>query len=267
MSWLCSKIPVRACQRYVSPIIFRSSSSASKEIDHAANWEKANQIFYSNERDTKNFPHPVQAETHPAVRLGFIPESYFKAFYDKTGVTGPYMFGTGAVLSMLSVEWIIVEHGFAEFLTFWTAFAILANKLGPGLGKYLDKMDVDFTTKRWDEPIARSKENAQAVIDELQTAIAQQEGQKLMFEAKRENVDLQLEAIYRNRLSAVYSQVKKRLDYQLATENAQKRYQQTHMVNWIVDNVMKGITPQQEKDSISKCIQELKGLSQKAATA
>ena len=69
----------------------------------------------------------------------------------------------------------------------------------------------DFISKRWDQPIADSKTNAQAVIKALEESITQQDGQKMMFEAKKENVDLQLESIYRQRLSEVHSQVKKRL--------------------------------------------------------
>lgn len=41
------------------------------------------------------------------------------------------------------------------------------------------------------------------------------EGSKLLMQAKKENVKLQLEAIYRERAIQVYNEVKKRLDYQV----------------------------------------------------
>jgi len=248
-------------------ISVRSSSSAGKEIDHLGNWEKANNVYYGNERDTKNYPHPTQAEGPPPTRLGFIPESYFKAFYDKTGVTGPYMFGVGSLTYLMSSEWLVIEHGFAEFITFWAMFAYLAKKLGPSLTNYLSKMDADYVEKRWNAPIAQNKASAQVVIDDLEASIAQQKGQDMLFASKRENIDLQLEATYRQRLNDVHTAVKKRLDYQMETENAQKNFQQAHMSNWIVSSVVKGITPQQEKDSIKNCIQDLKALAQKQATA
>ena len=34
-------------------------------------------------------------------------------------------------------------------------------------------------------------------------------------------------------------------DYQVEKENAAKQFEQKHMVNWIIQNVMKSITPQQ----------------------
>ena len=34
-------------------------------------------------------------------------------------------------------------------------------------------------------------------------------------------------------------------DYQVERQNAVKQFEQKHMVNWIIQNVMKSITPQQ----------------------
>lgn len=75
-------------QRSLLAIAARNTSSSSDDVDHVANWEKANKIYFGPDRDTKNFPHPTQAEKSPPTRLGVFPETWFQAFYDKTGVTG-----------------------------------------------------------------------------------------------------------------------------------------------------------------------------------
>lgn len=103
----------------------------------------------------------------------------------------------------------------------------------------------------------------QKFIDtETQSQLAAQ-NQKILYDAKRENVKLQLEAEYRRRLMLAYEEVRKRLDFQIAKQVAQRQFEQQHMVNWIIDSVVKSISPQQEKEALQKCISDLKQLSSK----
>ncbi|KAL5010152.1 hypothetical protein ScPMuIL_012457 [Solemya velum] len=227
MGSLGGVLRARSTQQAISLIQKNAKSSAAAQMEQ---WEKANKIFYGEERDVKNFPILKQPEISGKVRLGFIPEEWFQFFYNKTGVTGPYLFGTGLVAFLLSKEILVIDHNFAEVIGFWGAVIIMSKKLGPAIGNWLDKQN-----------------------------------EKYLFEAKKYNVALQLEAEYRKRLQSVYDQVKKRLDYQLELQNTKRQFEQEHMVNWIVQNVIKGITPQQEKDSIGKCIQNLRQLGKTAA--
>ncbi|KAJ7402204.1 ATP synthase, H+ transporting, Fo complex subunit B1 [Pitangus sulphuratus] len=76
-----------------------------------------------------------------------------------------------------------------------------------------------------------------------------------------------LEANYRERLMMVYNEVKKRLDYQVAMQTLKKQKEQDYMIQWVEKNVIQSITPQQQKESIAKCILDLKALSKGAHAA
>jgi F-type H+-transporting ATPase subunit b len=244
-----------------------SSSNEPTIAEQLEYWDKANKIYFGPERDLVNFPIKKQPMDPPPVRLGCIPETWFQQLYEKTGVTGPYVFGVGFITYLLSKEIWIVEHQFGHFISFWLAFYYVNRKWGGKIGAFLDRTSDQIEDRLWTKPIKKTKDDCHKVIGALEKTIWQEEGQKYIFEAKRENVDLQLESIYRQRLAEVHQNVKKRLDYHLQVESLQKNVQQQHMVNWIVDNVVKSITPQQEKESLSKCIQDLKNLAAKAATA
>lgn len=58
-----------------------------------------------------------------------------------------------------------------------------------------------------------------------------------------------LETNYRERLHMVTNEVKKRLDYQVALQQMQRRMEQEHMVDWVEQSVIKSITPQQVRGS------------------
>ncbi|KYO27859.1 ATP synthase F(0) complex subunit B1, mitochondrial [Alligator mississippiensis] len=210
-------------------------------------------------------PYPPLPEKAGAVRFGVIPEEFFQFLYPKTGVTGPYMLGTGLILYLLSKEIYVINH---ETITAVATLSLLiygVKRYGPSVAAFAEKLN--------EEKLATVATVKNDSIKALETAIEEEkreqwriEGRSYLFDAKRNNIAMLLEINYRERLLMVYNEVKKRLDYQIAMQRLKRRKEQDHMISWVESRVVQSITPQQHKESIAKCILDLKALS-KAAQA
>jgi len=225
---------------------------------------KATQAMASStSSDQPLYQRPVRLEYPGKVRFGFIPDEWFTFFYNKTGVTGGYMFGISALTYLFSKEIYICDHEFYVGLSYAAIWITLVKKLGPPTTEYLNKEREKYTQELQqgrDDEISLLKQES----EDLNKEIWRTDLQNMIFDAKRENIKMQLEAAYRERLATVYSEVKKRLDYQLQISNVERRIAQKHMAQWIINNVLKAITPDQEKATLAQCIKDLKGLAPNA---
>ncbi|XP_069798346.1 ATP synthase F(0) complex subunit B1, mitochondrial [Narcine bancroftii] len=208
-------------------------------------------------------PVPPLPEEGGKVRFGLIPEEFFHFLYPKTGVTGPYIFGTGLLTYLLSKEIYVINHETFSAISIGILIVYGVKKFGKDVGKFADKLN--------EEKVETAKEVKDFALTSLTEAIKEEnqeqwriEGRHHLFHAKRNNVAMMLETNYRERLHMVYDAVKKRLDYQISRQNLQRQLAQEHMVNWVEKNVIQSITPQQEKESIAKCVADLKVLSKSA---
>ncbi|XP_037934343.1 ATP synthase subunit b, mitochondrial-like [Teleopsis dalmanni] len=212
---------------------------------------------------TEKFERRIRPEHPGKVRMGFIPEEWFQFFYNKTGVTGPYTFGVGLITYLCSKEIYVMEHEYYSGLSLAIMAVIAVKKLGPAIAKYLDneidKIEGDWNAGR-EEELALLKEAIENEKKEQWRA----DGALLLIDAKKENIALQLEAAYRERAMNVYNEVKRRLQYQVECNHVERRINQKHMVNWIVNNVLSNITPQQEKETLNKCIADLSAMAVRA---
>lgn len=69
----------------------------------------------------------------------------FKFFYQKTGVTGPYALGVGAITYLCSKEIYVMEHEFYNGLSLGLMAIFAVKKFGPALAKYADEgIDVSY---------------------------------------------------------------------------------------------------------------------------
>ncbi|NXX27852.1 AT5F1 synthase, partial [Nicator chloris] len=190
-------------------------------------------------------PVPPLPEKGGEVRHGLIPEEFFQFLYPKTGVTGPYMLGTGLVLYLLSKEIYVVNYETVAAACILSVIIYGVKKFGADVAAFADKLN-EVTTK-------------------LQFDFAPPTCCPLL--CVQNNIAMLLETNYRERLLTVYNEVKKRLDYQVAMQNLKRQKEQDHMIQWVEKNVIQSITPQQQKESIAKCILDLKALSKSAHAA
>ncbi|MBN3322291.1 AT5F1 synthase, partial [Atractosteus spatula] len=205
-------------------------------------------------------PVPPLPEKGGKVRYGLIPEEFFQFLYPKTGVTGPYMLGTGLLLYLLSKEIYVINHETFAAASIGIVIVYGVKKFGPTVAAFADKLN--------EEKVAKAHEVKELAMSSLQQAIESEKkeqwranGRHMLFDAKRNNVAMLLETNYRERLHMVTNEVKKRLDYQIGVQSLQRRMEQEHMINWVEKSVIQSITPQQEKESIAKCITDLKLLA------
>jgi len=212
------------------------------------------------ERDLVNFPPRVRAIEKAPVRMLIFPAEWFDALYPKTGVTGPYVALAGLTTFLMSKEYFIIEHDFWVGVGLFTIITYLVKTVGPdvtaSINKEIDEEHAMLKSIRQDE-----LDNCMDAIKKCEQAQADSMAWEDIIAAKKEAVGLQLEAEYRSRLAEAHQQVKKRLDYQLETANVIRRFEQKHMVDWIIGNVKASITPAQENAALKKCIADLKGLS------
>lgn len=89
------------------------------------------------QRDLKNFPRSVQPDFCEPTRLGIIPESWFNMFYNKTGVTGPYVFLGSFGTFLLSKEWLVFEHELLVGVQATIILVVGAKMFGAPIRNYL----------------------------------------------------------------------------------------------------------------------------------
>ncbi|CAJ1085365.1 ATP synthase F(0) complex subunit B1%2C mitochondrial [Xyrichtys novacula] len=242
----------------LSRLVFVSANALKGSGPLGAGLVQASRSLHTSSQNLA--PVPPLPEKGGKVRHGIFPEELFQLLYPKTGVTGPYMLGTGLLIYMLSKEIYVINHETFAALSIGSVIVYGVKKFGPSVAAFADKLN--------EEKVAKAQEVKDAALASLTQAVEQEkkeqwraEGRTLLFDAKKNNVAMLLETNYRERLHMVTNEVKRRLDYQIALQDLHRRMEQEHMINWVEKSVIGSITPQQEKESIAKCISDLKVLA------
>uniref|UniRef100_A0A8D2EDV0 ATP synthase subunit b n=1 Tax=Theropithecus gelada TaxID=9565 RepID=A0A8D2EDV0_THEGE len=130
-------------------------------------------------------PVPPIPEYGGKVRYGLIPEEFFQFLYPKTGVTGPYVLGTGLILYALSKEIYVIT---GETFTAMSLIGIMVygiKKYGPSVAAYADKIN--------EQKLAQLEEAKQASIQQFQNAIDMEKSQQALTQKRHYLFDVQRE--------------------------------------------------------------------------
>ncbi|XP_032526642.2 ATP synthase subunit b, mitochondrial-like [Danaus plexippus] len=190
------------------------------------------------------------------VRLAIFPEEWFLFFHNKTGVTGPYIFGICLTNYLVSKEIFIMEHEYYIGLSIFVVLYFATTNFGNIFAEYLDKQ-VDAYVNDIENERKAEKNVFDQQIKQAEDAIWRAQGQKVLMDAKKENILMQLEAVYRERLMHAYRSIKGRMDYQVKLHQSNARIQQKWMIEWIIDQVKKSITPDFEKRVFDNAILQI----------
>jgi F-type H+-transporting ATPase subunit b len=133
-------------------------------------------------------------------------------------------------------------------------------RLGPMVGDVFrgwHQEEVD----RYTSVVQNSKAIAGKTLHSYEESLARAKNIGLLADARKDIINMALEASYRDRMKQMYEAVKRRLDYQVALQNARKDFERTNMINWITSEVKKSITAKQEQDSLQACLNQLRQIA------
>lgn len=153
-----------------------------------------------------------------------------------------------------------MEHEYYTGISFAILLTYGIKNLGPGIKKSLDA-EIDQIEADLEQGRNNEIKSHEALIEHEKTEQWRAEGQLLLNDAQKENIALQLEAAYRERLAQVYTEVKRRLDYQVEIQRVERTVKQKHLVDWVSTKVLGSITPDQDQQTLNKCIADLKSLA------
>merc|ERR1711934_958628 len=102
---------------------------------------------------------------------------------------------------------------------------------------------------------------AASEIDGVARLKEQTTGLGLIQQQRKNNLALALEAEYLNRQADLAAAVKKRLDYQVAVNNAEREAMTKHMISWIDKEVQAAISKRSAKDDLNAAIAQLKSMA------
>lgn len=178
---------------------------------------------------------------------------------EKTGVTGAWTLGVGVSAYLISKElYVMGSETVIGVVLGGIIYAIMRN-IGTPVAEFLDGKSQGIHDLLSTEKNSRKKE----VEDDLAVQASVESELELrhdIFDVMKENNAMRIEEEYRRRLHQVTNTVKRRLDYQVDVEQAQRKFEQQHMVQWLEGTVTELVRGKQD-ESLAQCMSDLKKMS------
>jgi len=222
------------------------------------------------DRDIVNFPHPVRTQYGMKWRMMIVPDSWCRAVEKVTGTSGPYLL-TGGVATFLWQKEIFVYDEQT-----WLLYGIIMGYLfiSRAFGYRTDKYITEVLQKRINFMKSLKEEDLKEATEFRKESVAQSQSLKAVAEQFptifRENMALQLEAVYRRNMDAATNELKRRLDYLNEVEETKERFERDIFIRSIKDGVQRQITNNEggiRDNFLENCISQLRGLSPDIAKA
>merc|ERR1712048_1416973 len=121
------------------------------------------------------------------------------------------------------------------------------------------------TWEYFDNERAKELAAAEAERDEMRANIAEELAQ-LDKNAELLTTADELYDVFKS-TRAMETEATKRLDYQIDLQNLKVQIEQDHMAKWVQEAVVQSITPEQEQQTILKCIDDIESLAAAHASA
>lgn len=200
---------------------------------------------------------PEQWETEERVVHYCIPKSLVDLIEPKLGQTGLYTLGLGGVVALLSKENLVWHVETQTGVIFFAALALMNMAAGDSVkamtdAAYTETYDKFYACKEHD--IAAYTE----IVQKYKEAQDQAQGQALFNQQKLTNLSLMLETEYLQRQNSLVESVTKKLNYQVAVENALDDQEKKHMISWIEKEVAADVANLDQDEMIRVCVENLK---------
>jgi len=189
----------------------------------------------------------------------FIPRTLHEWWGTMLGESGTAILALTGFLAFSSKEWLVHSVHAEWFLFSWMALSCFNVMVGADLkAAILEQHETEV-----DRLYAIKEHDIEAygeIVELYKVAQEQSKGQALYNQQKLTNLSLMLETEYLERQNKLVSEVSRKLNYQVAIQNALADHESAHMIKWIEEEVQKELNQLDQNEQIQACVDHLKTL-------